>query len=73
MNAHAGLGAFVRVQEEDFAAAGAAGGDHAFAEAELHFSRLQVGDADDLASDEFFRFVSCLDAGEDVAGFAAAE
>ena len=46
---------------------GAGGGDHAFAQAELHLPRRQVGDADDQPADEVLRLVGFLDAGEDVA------
>ena len=51
----------------------AGGGDHAFADAEFHFPRGEVGDADDESADEIFGLVGFFDAGEDVFRRVAAE
>ncbi len=37
----------------------------------LHFARGEVGDHDRQAAVQIFRFIGRLDAGEDIAGFAA--
>lgn len=73
MDAHAGLGAGVDVEEVDFGGTGAGGGDHPFAETELHLAWGEVGDHDHESSDEFRGIVGGFDTSEDGSTFIAAE
>ena len=73
MHAHSRRGAFIEGEQKDIRAAGAAGGDHPFAEAELHLPRREIGDHHHQPADEFFCFVSGFDAGEDLSLNAAAQ
>ncbi len=69
MDAHAGFGAAVGREEEHFVAATAGGAHHAFAQAEFHLARGEIGDADHQATDELVGLgVGFFDSGED--GFA---
>src|SRR3990172_2757137 len=73
MHSLPGDGAGIGGQQEHFFAAGATGGDHAFAEAEFHLPRGEVCDADHQPADEIVRLVRFLDAGEHGARVVAAE
>ena len=51
MHALSRHGAFIHGDDKYFSAAGAGGGDHAFAGAEFHFAWGEVGDADHEAAE----------------------
>ena len=59
-----GLCAGIGAEQEDFCAARAGRGDHAFAEAELHLPRREIRHDDDQPPDELRGLVGALDAGE---------
>ena len=73
MHSLAGFCACVGGEQIDFAVAAAGGDDHAFADAELHLPRGEIGRADHQPADEVFRLVHAFDAGEDRAAIVAAE
>src|SRR5688572_9084558 len=64
---HAGQGAGIGVEQGQRAAVEAGREDHAFAQAEAHLARRQVGDEDDLAAHQHLRLgVAAADTGEDL-------
>ena len=63
--------ASVRFKQIDFFVTGAGGQHHAFAHAELHLARLEVGDNNGQLANQVFRGVGAFDAGKHIAGFAA--
>ena len=60
-------------EQIDFAAPAAGGDDHAFAQAELHLPRGEVGGTNHQPADQMLRLVDALDAGEHRAAIVAAE
>ena len=66
------LGALVR-DEQVHAALAASGQHHAFAQADLHLPRRQIGNADEELADKLLGLVVALDAGKDRPFMVAAE
>ena len=62
-----------RAQKIDFATAAAGGDNHAFASAELHLPRGQIGHADDQPANQIGRLINALDAGQHSATVTAAQ
>src|SRR3546814_14104728 len=69
LHRHARLRAGIGIEQVQRAAVETGGQDHAFAEAEAHLARRQVGDGHPVAAAPLFRLsVAGADSGEDTVG-----